>query len=125
MGLPWGVQKHQEQPNPPHPSTPSLLLQCAVRYGTVPVVAAVGGLKDLVTPDVGYTLPPLGLSSSAEEHRQNVQNLLSVVRLAASEYGSEGYRGMQRRCMERDVSWGAAAGEWEELLLQLARSRLG
>ena len=30
-----------------------LVAQCAVRYGAVPIVAAVGGLKDLVTPEVG------------------------------------------------------------------------
>lgn len=29
-----------------------LVAQCAARYGAVPIVAAVGGLKDLVTPEV-------------------------------------------------------------------------
>ncbi len=30
-----------------------LVAQCGVRYGAVPIVTAVGGLKDLVTPEVG------------------------------------------------------------------------
>lgn len=29
-----------------------LVAQCAARYGAVPIVTAVGGLKDLVTPEV-------------------------------------------------------------------------
>lgn len=29
-----------------------LVAQCAVRYGAVPIVTAVGGLKDLVGPEV-------------------------------------------------------------------------
>ena len=30
-----------------------LVAQAAARYGAVPIVCAVGGLKDLVTPEVG------------------------------------------------------------------------
>ena len=31
-----------------------LVAQAAARYGAVPIVCAVGGLKDLVTPEVGW-----------------------------------------------------------------------
>ena len=33
-----------------------LVAQAAARYGAVPIVCAVGGLKDLVTPEVGAWL---------------------------------------------------------------------
>lgn len=38
-----------------------LVAQAGVRYGAVPIVCAVGGLKDLVTPEVSSALFAVGL----------------------------------------------------------------
>lgn len=101
-----------------------LVAQAAVRYGAVPIVCAVGGLKDLVTQEVGYTMPAFCLDGTAADHRQNVQHLVRVVRQAASEYGSARYRAMQQRCMAIDVSWEQPAAEWEQLLQKVAAAQL-
>jgi len=98
-----------------------LVAQCAVRYGSVPVVAAVGGLRDLVSPDIGYTLPGPGVGNNqdcdtAATMRQNVQNLVETVKLASKEWKSDKYNNMQKNCMELDVSWKGPAAEWEQML---------
>lgn len=100
-----------------------LVAQSAVRYGAVPIVAAVGGLKDLVTPDVGLTLPPLSPGVDAAAHRQDVRALAAAARRAAAECGGPRHRAMQRRCMELDLSWERPAEEWEALLRRLAHLR--
>ncbi|KAI7845973.1 hypothetical protein COHA_000518 [Chlorella ohadii] len=97
-----------------------LVAQAGVRYGAVPIVCAVGGLKDLVTPEVGYTVPGFSHAGTAADHRQNVQQLVAVVRQAAAEYGSPRYRAMQQHCMALDVSWERPAAEWEQLLQRVA-----
>ena len=102
-----------------------LVAQCAARYGAVPIVIAVGGLRDLVTPGVGHTLPPLSQEGDPAGHRRDVQSLAATVRLAAAECGGARHRSMQRRCMELDLSWGLPAAEWEALLLRLARIGAG
>ena len=166
-----------------------LVAQAGARYGAVPIVAAVGGLKDLVTPEasavgtprgrdgccagpgalawrapavcscarlqahaglprrvllahlpppslpptgapltltprtgaqVGYTLPGFSHAGTAADQRQNVQQLLAVIRQAAAEYGTPRYRALQQRCMSLDVSWERPAAEWEQLLARVA-----
>ncbi|PRW61322.1 GBSSIa [Chlorella sorokiniana] len=97
-----------------------LVAQAGVRYGAVPIVCAVGGLKDLVTPSVGYTLPAFSHAGTAADHRQNVQQLVAVVRQAAAEYGTPRYQAMQQHCMALDVSWERPAAEWEQLLERVA-----
>jgi glycogen synthase len=98
-----------------------LVAQCAVRYGSVPVVTAVGGLQDLVSPDIGYTLPGPGLGNNQDDDnattmRQNVQNLVETMKLASKEWKSDKYNNMQKNCMELDVSWKGPAAEWELML---------
>lgn len=72
---------------------------------------------------VGYTVPAFNLDGTAADHRQNVQQLLRVVRKAASEYGTARYRALQQRCMELDVSWERPAAEWEALLAGVVAQR--
>ncbi|GAB4814966.1 hypothetical protein N2152v2_002012 [Parachlorella kessleri] len=97
-----------------------LVAQCGVRYGAVPIVTAVGGLKDLVTPEVGHTITPFGFDKVASTRRQNVQELVAAVQSAVREYGSEAYRRRQAACMALDVSWDRPAAEWEAFLWGLA-----
>lgn len=69
---------------------------------------------------VGYTLPGFSHAGTAADHRQNVQQLVAVVRHAAAEYGTPRYLAMQQHCMALDVSWERPAAEWEQLLQHVA-----
>lgn len=97
-----------------------LVAQYALLYGAPPVVCAVGGLRDLVTPEVGHALPPFSKERNAANQRQDVVALVSAIRQATALYGSEAYRQIQQRCMAFDVSWEQPAAEWERLLLDVA-----
>ena len=100
-----------------------LIAQCGARYGAVPIVTAVGGLKDLVQPGVGYALQPLGPAGDTQAQRADVQRLAQALRVAAREAGTENHRGMQRRSMELELSWTKPAEEWEEVLYRVATMR--
>lgn len=94
-----------------------LVAQCGARYGAVPLVASTGGLQDLVTADVGYTIPPVGRADDSIAFRRAVDALLRGMLNAAAEHrGGEAYRARQRACMQLDLSWERPAGQWEELL---------
>lgn len=87
----------------------------AMRYGTVPVVHAVGGLRDTVTPfnpfenaGTGWTFSP------AEADRMN-----EAVGNAVYTYRSfpDSFRGIQLRGMAQDLSWEVAAQKYEDVML--------
>ncbi|KAG5095930.1 hypothetical protein JHK84_051518 [Glycine max] len=64
----------------------------AMNYGTVPVVHAVGGLRDTVQPFDPFNESGLGEYKKSRE-------------------------GLQRRGMTQDLSWDNAAQQYEEVLL--------
>jgi starch synthase len=81
----------------------------ALRYGTVPVVAAVGGLDDTVDDGVtGFKF----LHHS--DDRGSRAALLQAVRSAVGFYRADrtGWRRMMRRGMAKDFSWEVAANEY-------------
>lgn len=92
-----------------------LVAQAGIQYGCVPIVTRVGGLKDLVTPEVGYSFPGFSQGPAAD-HQQNVQQLVEGVQRAAAEYGSARYLAMQQTGMALDVSWERPAKQWESLV---------
>ncbi len=98
-----------------------LVAQCGARYGAVPVVAATGGLQDLVTPEVGYSFPPVGRPDDVIAFRRAVEGLLRAMLSASGEYEEGGpFRAKQQACMALRLSWERPAAEWERVLLDVA-----
>lgn len=87
----------------------------AMRYGTVPVVHAVGGLRDTVKPfnpfdntGTGWTFSP------AETGRMN--DALGNAMYTYRSY-PDSFRGIQLRGMAQDLSWEVAAAKYEDVML--------
>ncbi|GFR43139.1 hypothetical protein Agub_g4156 [Astrephomene gubernaculifera] len=125
-----------------------LVALAGLRYGAVPLVAPVGGLRDVVAPAtpgvrrqverggsvekvaegavkaanavgglLGIVLDrPVGQHDDSMAKREAVGSLTRAMTLACSMYGMEAYDGLRDQCMAQDVSWGAPAEQWEELL---------
>ncbi len=81
----------------------------SLKYGTVPVVRATGGLDDTIDEDTGFKFREYTGSA-----------LLQAVRSAVTAYRDrDGWVSMMRRGMQRDFSWSAAAGEYASLYRRL------
>ena len=98
----------------PSKSEPCGLSQMnAMRYGTVPVVHATGGLKDTVPPadengqgGLGFTFQ----SYNADDFMASIKRCLNLYN-----YNRDGYRDLQRRGMETDFSWDVPAEKYMKL----------
>ncbi|HPS93178.1 MAG TPA: glycogen synthase GlgA [Deltaproteobacteria bacterium] len=88
----------------------------SMRYGTIPIVTGVGGLKDTVTA-YGEGDRPFGLRVSSPA----VEALLDAVRFACRIYGQDKdlLDAMKKNAMARDVSWAVPAGEYSRLYCNL------
>lgn len=87
----------------------------AMKYGTIPVVHAVGGLRETVQPFDPFSESGLGWtfdSASAGKLIQALGNCLLTFR----EY-KKSWEGLQRRGMMQDLSWDHAAQLYEEVLV--------
>ena len=81
----------------------------SLRYGTVPVVRATGGLDDTIGEDTGFKF---------QEYSGTA--LLDTIRLALQVYRHRSdWVPMMRRGMRKDFSWSAAAVEYMELYRRL------
>ena len=81
----------------------------SLRYGTVPVVRATGGLDDTIDEETGFKFRDY--SGSA---------LMDALRSALAAYQDEAsWAAMMRRGMLKDFSWSAAAREYRKLYKQL------
>jgi starch synthase len=82
----------------------------SLRYGTVPVVRATGGLDDTINEDTGFKFGDY--SGDA---------LLGALRAAAEVFRQpERWRAMMRRGMRQDFSWSTSAARYEALYKRLA-----
>ena len=98
----------------PSKSEPCGLSQMnAMRYGTVPVVHATGGLKDTVPPadqdgkgGLGFTFQ----SYNADDFLASLKRCLYLYN-----HNREGFRELQKREMEQDFSWNVPAVRYMEL----------
>ncbi|MGA2270066.1 MAG: glycogen synthase GlgA [Bryobacteraceae bacterium] len=81
----------------------------SLRYGTVPVVRATGGLDDTIEEGTGFKFT-----------EYSGKALLDAVRAAAQAFADQDvWRGMMRRGMAQDFSWGASAARYSALYRQL------
>jgi starch synthase len=87
----------------------------AMRYGTVPIGRATGGLLDTII-DYDQTSGGTGFIFEAAEH----QSLEGAMRRAIRTYGDQRrWRGLQRRGMRQNFSWGESARNYLKLYFQL------
>jgi len=85
----------------------------SLRYGTVPVVRAAGGLNDTIDEGTGFKF--------ADE---TGQALLAAIREAARAYSQpETWKAMMLRGMEKDFSWNRSAGAYSALYRRLLGKR--
>jgi starch synthase len=92
----------------------------ALRYGTVPLVTAVGGLEDTVEDGVtGFKMPHL--STAAAQRAALVRMTRTAVGLYRADRAA--WRRMMRRGMAKDFSWESSARRYEELFRSVVRHR--
>nr|XP_043634697.1 granule-bound starch synthase 2, chloroplastic/amyloplastic-like [Erigeron canadensis] len=87
----------------------------AMCYGTIPVVHAVGGLKDTVQPFDPYNESGLGWTFNRADTGELIHALWNCL-LTYREY-KESWKGIQKRGMMQDLSWDNAAQQYEEVLV--------
>ena len=86
----------------------------AMRYGSVPVVRATGGLADSVSDLDAANAPRKGTGFTFGDYTSDafwsaLERALDVFR------DKKTWRGLQERCMKADFSWNASAKKYEEL----------
>ena len=102
----------------PSKSEPCGLSQLiAMRYGTVPVVAATGGLRDTVAPYNPETKEGRGFTFQS----YNADDVLGAIdRAVGLYYGDrEEWNALAKRDMELDLSWQVPANEYMQLYTEL------
>ncbi|KAL8231508.1 hypothetical protein R6Q57_001286 [Mikania cordata] len=87
----------------------------AMSYGTIPVVHAVGGLRDTVQPFDPYTESGVGWTFDRAEAGQLIHALGNCL-LTYRGY-KESWNGIQQRGMVQDLSWNNAAQHYEEVFV--------
>ena len=102
----------------PSKSEPCGLSQMnAMRYGTVPVVHATGGLRDTVPPadengegGLGFTFQ----SYNGDDFMAALKRCLHLYK-----HNRDGFRALQHRDMSQDFSWNVPAGRYMDLFHQM------
>jgi starch synthase len=94
----------------------------SLRYGTVPVVRATGGLDDTIEP---YD-PASGGGTGFKFEEYTGAALLGAVRQALAAFGNQtAWRRLQTNGMAKDFSWRASAAEYARLYEQARTARIG
>ena len=104
----------------PSKSEPCGLSQMnAMRYGTVPVVHATGGLKDTVPPvnekgenGLGFTFQ----SYNADDFKASLLRCLHLYR-----YDRAKFQALQKTDMQQDFSWDKPAGRYMEQFIKMCK----
>ncbi|KAM7278978.1 hypothetical protein ACFE04_006112 [Oxalis oulophora] len=87
----------------------------AMSYGTIPVVHAVGGLKDTVQPFDPFNDSGLGWTFDSAETSKLIDALGNCL-LTFREY-KDSWEGLMKRGMTQDHSWDHAAKNYEDVLV--------
>ena len=102
----------------PSKSEPCGLSQMnAMRYGTVPVVHATGGLKDTVPGCDAQGKGGLGFTFESYNADDFYGALCRCIDLYS--HDREGFRALQKTCMEQDFSWDKPAQKYMELFRKM------
>jgi starch synthase len=89
----------------------------SLRYGTVPVVRATGGLDDTIID------APASAATGFKFPDYNGNALLEATREACGKWtGRKAWAAMMVRGMRKDYSWTASAGEYSQLYRRIASS---
>ena len=101
----------------PSKSEPCGLSQMnAMRYGTIPVVHATGGLKDTVPPVDENGENGLGFTFQS----YNADDFLQALKRCLYLYGNPSkFQALQRKCMEQDFSWDKPAERYMTLFQKM------
>ncbi|MGE0680719.1 MAG: glycogen synthase, partial [Candidatus Binatia bacterium] len=92
----------------------------AMRYATIPIVRATGGLKDTVTPFDPTTRQGVGFVFT----EATADVLLETVRTALSVFADKStWRQLQRNAMASDFSWNRSAARYIELYRQVIEEK--
>ncbi len=82
----------------------------SLRYGTVPIVRATGGLDDTVDEETGFKFAGY-----------DPRDFLAAIRLALAEFRNDppAWRSRMQRGMAKDYSWGASAASYSGMFRRL------
>jgi len=83
----------------------------ALRYGSIPIVRATGGLKETVTEYNNST----GEGNGFTFEHYAPQHMLAAIRTALGHYNSEAWPELRRNAMSMDFSWKRSALEYKRL----------
>jgi starch synthase len=96
---------------------------CALRYGTIPVVARVGGLADTVI-DASPMALNAGVATGVQFSPVTAEMLSAAIQRTIALYLQPNvWRRMQRNAMATDVSWHHPAEQYATLFNDLIATR--
>jgi starch synthase len=96
---------------------------CGLRYGTVPIVARVGGLADTVI-DANEAALADGVATGFQFAPVSVEGLAAALDRAFALWAEpRAWQAVQRRGMSRDVGWGPPAARYRALYESLLDAR--
>ncbi len=92
----------------------------SLKYGTVPIVRATGGLDDTIEPWDART----GKGTGFKFTEYNGEALLATIKQALLAYRDQSsWQALMRNGMARDFSWGASAREYGKLYERVRHMR--